>query len=226
MHVINFRSAFLAALVALIFLPISFAQSTPFHDDFNRAAIGVNYDGPLGLYYAPPVLNGIAYVVSDLNKNSVSILQPSAGLIGPNQFARETMVNSTAMGTSSLFLRTTLLPDKSGIATGYELDYGRLWDDSGDWWTLYYKDASGFHVVQDVYFSLIPITAGSVVEFRASGSNLQFLINGQVEWTGTHTGVTTGAPGVGVSGDSIVDEFFAGDIVPAPPLPAPTIGAV
>jgi hypothetical protein len=221
------RRTFLVALVVFISMTHGAkAQSTPFHDDFNRTDIGANYDGPLGTWYAVPFLNGTSYAASDPSKNTYSILRPSAATIGPNQFARETMVNSTVNGVFSLFLRATLAPDKSTIESGYELDYGRLWDESGDWWVVYYIDASGFSVLQMVYPSTNPIPSGSVVEFRVSGTTLQVIINGQVEWTGTHSGVTTGTPGLGVYGDSILDEFYAGDFVPDTPPTSPTIVTV
>jgi hypothetical protein len=122
-----------------------------------------------------------------------------------------TTVNLPQDGISSLFLRTTLLPDKSDLQSGYELDMGRLFDDSGDWWAIYYIDpVLGYQQIHVTYPSRVSIPPGSVVEFSATGNTLKLVINGQTAWTGTDSNSTVGAPGIGAYGTSHVDDFYAG----------------
>jgi hypothetical protein len=189
----------------------------PFHDDFNRGSIGSNYALINGGDYAVPTLNGATFITSDQSKWSVALVLSSAAVIDSNQFARVTAVNASKTGYSSLFVRATLTANMSDLLSGYELDFGRLPDDSGDWWGVYYKDpVTGWHTLQEYYAtpSAIPIPTGTVVELHVSGNTLQVLINGQVAWTGIHSGGLSGTPGLGVYGDSQLDEFYAGNFSP------------
>jgi hypothetical protein len=175
-------------------------ETTPFHDDFNRTVIGANYTlANSASFFGPPVLDGATFRASDVDKTTVALVLPSAAVIEANQFARVQLVdfvNNDAV--PSLFLRMTLRPDKTDIQSGYELDFGKLPDNSGEYFAIYYKDpVTGWQVLQDITTSPVPIPAGSVVEFHASGTTLQLLINGQIAWTGIHSGLTTGAPGLG-----------------------------
>jgi hypothetical protein len=191
------------------------SETTPFHDDFNRSIIGGNYLlADDGSFFGPPTVDGTTFLDS-ANKTSVALVQSSAAMIGANQFARVKLVdfvNTDAV--PSLFLRMTLRPDKKDIQSGYELDFGKLPDNSGEYFAIYYKDpTTGWQTVQDITTISVPIPADSVVEFHASGTTLQLLINGQIAWTGIHSGLTTGAPGLGGWGNAILDEFFAGNYV-------------
>ena len=145
--------------------------------------------------------------------SSVALLSPTAATISNDQFARITTVTLTKEGISSLFLRSTLKADSSDLASGYELDMGRLFDDSGDWWAIYYIDpVLGYQPIHVTYPSRVSIPAGSIVEFSATGNTLKVVINGQTGWTGTGPAITVGAPGIGVYGDPKIDDFYAGKL--------------
>jgi hypothetical protein len=209
------------------FFADNYTPPTTFHDDFNRTVIGGNYTiADDASFFGPPSLNGTTFLNSNSGKTTVALVQPSAATIGGDQFARATLVNFVDLdAVPSLFLRLTLKPDKRDVQSGYELDFGKLPDNSGEYFAIYYKDpTTGWQTVQDITPITVPISAGSVVEFNASGNTLRLLINNQVAWTGTHSGLTTGAPGLGGWGNAILDEFYAGNFVPATAPPAPTIG--
>ena len=210
----NTFRAFLVAIVLFFFTSqFTAAQTVQFHDDFNRGSIGSSYDVVSGTNFVAPSLNGENFATSDPAKGSVAVVLPAASVIGPNQSARAQLVNLTRDGISSLFLRATLKSDKTDLASGYEVDFGGLWDGSGCWWAIYAIDpVAGIDVLNVTYPTPMALPNGSVVEFRVSGTNLLLIVNGQIAWTGTHTAVTTGAPGIGAWGDMVLDEFFAGDI--------------
>jgi hypothetical protein len=193
------------------FVASSATGTPPFHDDFNRTTIGANYNVATGAF-AAPVLDGTVFT-GTTNASSLALLSPAAATIPNDQFARITTVNLTKDGISSLFLRAALKPDGTDLESGYELDMGRLFDDSGDWWAIYYVDpVLGYQQIHVTYPSRVSIPEGSIVEFSATGNTLKLVINGQTAWTGTDPATTVGAPGIGVYGDAKMDDFYAGKL--------------
>jgi hypothetical protein len=192
-------------------------NTKPFHDDFDRTEFGNDYTlADSATFFGPPVVDGSYFLSSNFEKTTVALVQPSAAAIGGNQFARATLVDfMSPEAVPSLFLRTTLTPDKTDIQSGYELDLGKMPDWDSEYFAIYYKEnlKTGWKTVQDITVVPVRIWDGSEVEFRAYGDMLQLVVNGEIAWSGINAGRTDGAPGIGGWGNALMDEFWAGNFV-------------